>query len=638
MNSESQTTAISSAYDDARIGLEKYLSEAYRPVLRGLLVIGCLAYLLMTVVNFVTIPNSPNKVWLVSMTAATAFCCASFFYIFQAKGMSNLGQLETLATLTFLLILSNVIVQQTFNFQSERLQNFSILALVMAVMGGRMRIAMPLITLSVLACIVFVSWLSPEEQPQYYSLIVGMTVASFALNWTLQKIVTREIKARVLAEELRQKEETRADTDVLTGLATRGKLLSEISSAAEETKDHNQTIRIAILDVDDFRTINNVHGHSIGDELLVAITRRLSGFLNESVLLSRSGPDEFALFSFGGAYSPGEDEIRGIISAVFEETFIFASLELRVSASVGYVEEDRSNKNSELFFEQAEYSLQKAKLNKSDDFVVFSQDLSREMKSQQTLDLALRASDFEPEMYLEFQPQVEVGTGVTVAFEALARWSSPELGDVPPALFIRSAERTGLINQLTLVLLQKALEAVQAWPDEIGLSFNLSAHDIASSTTVSRICEMIEDSELSPSRIEFELTETAVVEDFEEARKVFAQLSELGVRIAIDDFGAGQSSFSNLSRLPFDKLKVDRGFVLQLEQQGKSLKIIRSIVDLCINLEVDCIVEGVETKAELDLLRGVGVNLIQGFVYSKPIGLSNMSELFSVEGITSKHL
>ncbi len=229
------------------------------------------------------------------------------------------------------------------------------------------------------------------------------------------------------------------------------------------------------------------------------------------------------------------------------------------------------------------------------------------------------SADFDVEMELVFQPIVDAMSEHTAGFEALARWQSPRLGWVSPADFIPAAERIGLIRPLTQALLVRALATARTWPDDIRLSFNLSAHDVCAAEGILPLIAIIENSGLPPHRIDFEITETAVTFDFVRAQQSIATLKAMGCGISLDDFGTGYSSLSHVHRLPLDKLKIDRSFVSDINENPVSHKIVKSLTGLCDDMEIACVVEGVETRAQLDSLRRLGCDFLQGYYFSKPM-------------------
>jgi predicted signal transduction protein with EAL and GGDEF domain len=235
------------------------------------------------------------------------------------------------------------------------------------------------------------------------------------------------------------------------------------------------------------------------------------------------------------------------------------------------------------------------------------------------LERCLRHADFEAEMSPHFQPIFDAARHKTIAFEALARWESPKLGRVPPDIFVPAAERSDLINTLTQTLLRKALACARAWPSDIRISFNLSARDLTCRAAILNAIAIIENSGVAPSRIDLEVTETAFMKDFDLASESMRTLKALGVGISLDDFGTGYSSLSYVHRLPIDKIKIDRSFIKDVETEPTCRAVVKTIVELCRTLKLTCIVEGMETDEQAQILRSLGCTMMQGFLFGKPM-------------------
>jgi predicted signal transduction protein with EAL and GGDEF domain len=223
------------------------------------------------------------------------------------------------------------------------------------------------------------------------------------------------------------------------------------------------------------------------------------------------------------------------------------------------------------------------------------------------------------DMRLVFQPIHDAAASRTIGFEALARWNSPSRGPVRPDVFIAAAERSDLISRLTEALLPQALAAAAAWPAGLSVSFNLSTRDLASPDVMRRIGALIAGSGVAPSRINFEVTETALMRDFDQAREALLALKRLGVGISLDDFGTGYSSLNYVRRLPIDRIKIDRSFITDIEADGGSRSIVKTVVDLCGNLGLECVVEGVETTVQARILRELGCCVMQGYLFGRPM-------------------
>ena len=244
---------------------------------------------------------------------------------------------------------------------------------------------------------------------------------------------------------------------------------------------------------------------------------------------------------------------------------------------------------------------------------------------------ALLSANLENEFAVFFQPIINLPTDSIVAFETIARWKSPRLGAVSPAAFIPAAERCGLVNELTRILLDRALSVASGWPDRIKLSFNLSAQDISTPTGGLGLIAQIMESGTDPKRIDFEITETATIHDFDRAAAAIRALKALGVSISLDDFGTGYSSLSHLQRLPLNQIKIDRSFVSNIEGSPVNRMIVKSLINLCADLNFGCVAEGVETVMQLDVLRQLGCPKAQGYYFGHPMPDEDATALIRTE-------
>ena len=414
-----------------------------------------------------------------------------------------------------------------------------------------------------------------------------------------------------------------ANLDSLTELPNRRRFFAELTSAFSDAERRHVCVAVGIIDLDGFKPINDNYGHSVGDRVLIEAGRRIrdvcEGFGPQRVEFARLGGDEFGLVVCGG---PEEADLARLGERIGEKVKLPYQLDTAhtgLSCSIGFAMYPRSATTAEALYECADYSLYHAKRHQRGRTVIFSSELEAEIRSRGVIENMLRSADFDTEMELVFQPIVDAMGERTVGFETLARWNIPRLGRVSPADFIPAAERIGLIRPLTQALLTRALATAKSWPDEIRLSFNLSAHDVCAAEGILPLIAIIEKGGVPPRRIDFEITETAVTFDFARAEQSIGALKAMGCGISLDDFGTGYSSLTHVHRLPLDKIKVDRSFVADINDNPVSHKIIKSLAGLCDDMEIACVVEGVETHAQLDSLRRLGCELIQGYYFSKPM-------------------
>lgn len=495
-----------------------------------------------------------------------------------------------------------------------------------------------LATVTPLTCIVLVV----EGSMAYLSVALNLLLVSVVLSYILFNIErdfvqmihqkTEQREQRLKLQALYEENHRLANTDSLTSLPNRRQFLTEIDELVERCGPGNRTFVVALLDLDGFKAINDVFGHPAGDAVLIETAARLNAvFDGRDVTVARLAGDEFGLL----IRTPGSDEhvtqLARKACDILREPFSFDEGEANLSATIGLARFPDSAETRSHLFDRADYALYFAKHHQKSEPVFFSQEHERLVFENSALEHALRHADLETEMSVEFQPALDLKAGHTAGLEALARWYSPTLGHVRPDRFIEIAENTGVIGRLSEVLFRKAVREACLWPNHLTLSFNLSAVSLNTPRAVTRLLSIAEQFEFPFSRLIFEITESAVLKDFESALEVLEEIKAAGARIAIDDFGTGFSSLAYVHRLPIDALKVDRSFVRDLPQSEKSTNVLRSILDLCDNMGLNCVVEGVETQEQFDLISDLGAAQVQGYYYSKPLSAGDAHMVLQIE-------
>jgi predicted signal transduction protein with EAL and GGDEF domain len=303
---------------------------------------------------------------------------------------------------------------------------------------------------------------------------------------------------------------------------------------------------------------------------------------------------------------------------------------VRVSCSAGCVRFD-PRQASDAQISNADYALMVAKKQGKNQTVLFDKEHESEAKVRLEIETALRGANLASELSVVFQPQVRLGDNEVVGAEVLARWTSPAVGTIPPDQFIKIAEESGLVTNITLVVVEKALRELQGWNQKLPLSINLSAHDLMSDPAVEQIIELIERYKISASLIEFEVTETAMMADVQKATANLMRLSDAGYSIALDDFGSGYSNFSYLRSLPITRLKVDRSFI-EDPSDPMAEKVLASLVGMARVLGVNCLLEGVEDEISLLMAKRAGAELVQGYLFSQPMSAADLRSALSGHG------
>lgn len=412
-----------------------------------------------------------------------------------------------------------------------------------------------------------------------------------------------------------------AHTDMLTRLPNRRLFFAEADARIARCRDTDGDLAVGVIDLDRFKAANDTFGHLLGDQILEAVGQRLQGVFETHGMVARLGGDEFAFVVEGSSEHALFVATRACES--LSQPFRLGDIVVSIGASCGLAMMRDVDGNSRALYDGADYALYTAKNQRRGFAILYSPEHERRIRSERAVEAALQLADLDAEMEVHLQPIACIATESIRAVEALARWTSPHLGRVGPDVFIPSAERAGMIHRLTLTLLGKALACLDQLPADIRLSFNLSAHDITNRETVLSIMSLVRRSKIVPSRLILELTETAVLRDFEAAEASVRLLHSLGIQIALDDFGTGQSSLSYLRQLPIDKVKIDRSFMAGAKD-GKGREILSAIIAFCESMRMQCVAEGVETVTQLRFLKAVGCNDFQGYLLAKPMPLSDL--------------
>ncbi len=411
-----------------------------------------------------------------------------------------------------------------------------------------------------------------------------------------------------------------ANLDSLTQIANRRSFFSNLASAFERAREDNARLAIGVVDLDGFKPVNDLYGHSAGDKVLVEVADRLSAFETSDCCIFRLGGDEFALLiDMDNMDEKALVEFGQRVCASISLPIMIGNSVVHVTGSMGIAVYPDVGLNGQDLYERADFALYNAKRENRASVVVFNARQAKALFRLRQVEDALFAADLERELSLAYQPIVDAGSSHTVGFEALARWTSPVLGPVSPAEFIPIAEQHGRINLITRLLLTRALQDMTSFEGEPYLSFNLSPHDLAVGDNVLRIVSAVKGSGIAPQRINFEITETAIMHDFEQAAQSIELLRALGCQVSLDDFGTGYSSLNHVHKLPLSKIKIDRCFVDRIDERPASYKIVKSVLTLCSDMGLTAVAEGVEREEEVRVLKALGVDAMQGYYFSKPL-------------------
>lgn len=405
--------------------------------------------------------------------------------------------------------------------------------------------------------------------------------------------------------------------DALTGLPNRT-LFHERLNEATERAQQGEAFAILCLDLDRFKDVNDTFGHPEGDRLLIEAAARLRSELRAQDTLARLGGDEFAIIQTGVIDPEDAARLARRLVERFAEPFAIKGQSVLVGASVGVAMAPRDGARAEDLLIAADLALYRAKAQATRGWRFFDPQMNEEARERRELEQDLRRALENDEIEVFYQPVLDVATLRVSRFEALARWRHPQRGFVPPDQFIPLCEEIGLIFPLGERVLSRACADAMTWPAPIGVCVNISAVQVSAGNLDQIVAAALAASGLAAERLELEITETALLRDSEATLSVLHKLKALGVRLAMDDFGAGHSSLGYLQKFPFDKVKIDRAFTQTVDQSPKSAAIVRAIVNLCAALGMTTTIEGVETEAQFQAVAKMGGQNVQGYLFSRP--------------------
>jgi len=409
-----------------------------------------------------------------------------------------------------------------------------------------------------------------------------------------------------------------ATTDFLTGLLNRRAFVSALE---DMVKDQDGAFAIALLDLDRFKITNDTFGHATGDELLCEVAARLVRIVGSNGLVARLGGDEFGIILPKISRAAEAQAFGSEILFEVNQPVMVGDRKLAISACCGFGLSRRGRANSpSRLMADADIALYRAKESPEARAAVFELRMEAPHRRRCQIERALQAPGIERRLRLCFQPIVDLKSGRVIAHEALARWTDEELGPVSPAEFVPIAEQLNLIENINDHLMRMAFSEARAWPDNIRLSFNLSAVQLHSNVSAKAVLKALKAAGLPASRLQVEVTETALLADFERARANLNTLRAAGVLIVLDDFGAGFASIGYLRELQFDQIKLDGGLVTAALGSSDGKRLLAAVIALCGILGVSSVAEHIESEEALELLKELGCSAGQGFWLKRPVG------------------
>jgi diguanylate cyclase (GGDEF)-like protein len=449
-----------------------------------------------------------------------------------------------------------------------------------------------------------------------------LNIALLIFGWRRHRELTREIAERRRAEEQAR---LLATTDPLTQCLNRRSMLDATNTLRTEAAMRGDTVAYCMIDLDNFKQINDMHGHTCGDAVLVMLCDRLREMLPRDARLARLGGDEFA---FVMAYPIGHSErVDDLVIRLFEQMampFQLAERTIELTMSIGLASDHDAEgeigavADAAALMHRADIALYHAKKQGKNRFFWFESSMENEIRFRNQLETGIRRGLAQGEFVPFYEQQVDLDSGTLVGFEMLARWRSPNLGLISPDIFVPIAEEIGLITEMSDQLIEQALADAREWDDSLTLSINISPVQLRDPWFAQRLLKKLVAANFPPQRLEIEITESCLHENVSLVRSIITSLRNQGVKISLDDFGIGYSSLEQLRDLPFDRIKIDRSFVSELREPGRRSSIVEAIIALARGLDLPLTAEGVEDEDILTALKSMGRLKAQGYFYGYP--------------------
>ncbi|SDD84393.1 bifunctional diguanylate cyclase/phosphodiesterase [Kordiimonas lacus] len=428
-------------------------------------------------------------------------------------------------------------------------------------------------------------------------------------------VIVRDLRERRAAE---QRINYLANYDVLTGLANRQLMMDRLGQSIPTAQAHDQKVILHFIDLDFFKEMNTTVGQQNADQLLKFFAGRISSVMRGMVIVSRIGADQFCVVQEGVASAESAELLLERLRRKLNQPFSVAGLEVKITVCVGTAVAPDDADDPNILLARAEIAMKKAKAIGRGNYCFYEESVDKAQEERRRLKLDLASALEKGELFLLYQPQFDCDTGIVTGFEALVRWRHPALGLISPAEFIPLAEESGAIVDIGDWILDEACREAAQWDNPLRIAVNLSPVQFLEDNLGSRIAETIQRHGLAPERLELEITEGVLIEDEARALDMLRALRAKGVLLAMDDFGTGYSSLSYLRQFPFDKLKIDRSFILNLQTDPQALGIVKGMIGLAHGLDIPVLAEGVETESQLAMLRLEHGDEVQGYYTGKP--------------------
>ena len=449
-----------------------------------------------------------------------------------------------------------------------------------------------------------------------------LNVALILMGWKRYQILSSELRQRRLSEEEMRR---LADIDHLTACLNRRSFTAAAGAAIAASSNDKTALAALVIDLDNFKQVNDLNGHATGDAVLRTTALRINDLLPGDSLLARLGGDEFVcLLPYRISRSEDVDHFASLLIEKISAPIPHEGLALEITLSIGIAStchlatEEREAGSAERLMHKADIAMYQAKKSGKNRFFWFEESMESDLRFRNELETGIRKGIANGEFVPYYEQQVDLETGKLTGFEMLARWNSPELGLIGPDIFIPIAEEMGVIADLSENLISQGFEDAKRWDESLSLSVNISPVQMRDPWFAQKILKLLVAHRFPPHRLDIEVTESCLHEDVGMVRSMITSLRNQGVQVSLDDFGTGYSSLSQLRSLPFDRLKIDRSFIGELRREEDSAKLVDAIVSMSRGLKLPVTAEGIEDEQVLAALRKMGQMKGQGYHYGRP--------------------
>ena len=454
-----------------------------------------------------------------------------------------------------------------------------------------------------------------------------LNIALMLFGWRRYRDLTREVAERKIAEERAQ---VLALRDPLTGFHNRRSLAENGAEMLSKAIRRQKSLALLVLDLDNFKNVNDVHGHAVGDALLKAVAAEVANLMPPSSLAARLGGDEFACaFVFDTANPDIVERVAEAIVARLSQPFDADGVFAHISASVGIAHSAADCETIDALTRRADIAMYEAKHQGRNRFAWFDASMEHNLQARNEVESGMRVGIPRGEFVPYFEQQIDLTTGRLGGFEVLARWDHPTRGLVPPDNFIPIAEETGMIADLSMSVMQQALEEAKTWDQSLVISVNISPSQLKDPWLAQKIVKLLVETGFPANRLEIEITETSLFENLALAQSIVGSLKNQGIRLALDDFGTGYSSLAHLRALPFDRIKIDKSFVTSILENAESAAIVNAITRLGDSLGLPVTAEGIEDAEIEERLCQLGCHKGQGWHFGKPASIAQTRTLLA---------